>query len=95
MKSTFRTAVLPLVLSGAILVMAQPADAACSMISATSTGIARYTTTERAEAKLKRAINRSAREAGVKSARVRERGTSCKTTQVAMQSCTASAYVCR
>lgn len=95
MKRILHSAVLTLALGGAALVMSQRAEAACSAISATSDGLARITVTERAEAKLNRAIDRWAREGNVRSVRVRNKGTVCAPRGLAPQSCTASAYVCR
>lgn len=95
MKSTIRSATLALALGGAALIMAQPAQAACTSISATSNGVARIAVTERAEAKLNRAINRWAREGNVRTVGVRGKGTVCAPGQLAPRSCTASAYVCR
>jgi hypothetical protein len=95
MQRILYSAILPLCAGGAFLIMAQQAEAACTSISATSDGVVRLTVTERAEAKLNRAIDRYAREGNVKAVRVRTKGTSCSTTQLATQKCTASAYVCR
>lgn len=95
MKRILFSAILPLALGAAVVVMPQQADAACTGISATSNGVARITVTQRAEAKLNRAIDRYAREGKVQAVRVRNKGTSCTPGQLAMQNCTASAYVCR
>lgn len=95
MKDTFRTTLLSAAVSAAVLVMAQPAEARCALISASVTGVAKITATERAEYRLRRAIDRTARDAGVKTVRVRNKDTACAWgQQLPLQNCTASAYVC-
>ncbi len=90
-----RAAVVSLALGGLVLIAPQPAHAdTCAKVSATTAGLHKATVAKRSKARLKRVINRWARQHGTKVVRVSPTRTDCQRHR-AHWDCTSQARVCK